>query len=104
MLVVLAVMPASVRAPAAAAEPAGGPGRLELVMPRPWQVVQRVGLEPRQAHDHAAGGARRGFANVGVDAPWLLAKSTLHPTVYQDPMGEERIRAAIDELWPRLGR
>ena len=30
--------------------------------------------------------------------PWLLAKSTLHPTVYNDPMGEARIRKAIDEL------
>lgn len=29
---------------------------------------------------------------------WLLAKSTLHPTVYNDPEGEGRIRAAIDEL------
>jgi hypothetical protein len=34
----------------------------------------------------------------GVDPPWLLAKSTLHPTVYDDPEGEGRIRAAIDEL------
>ena len=30
--------------------------------------------------------------------PWLLAKSTLHPTVYNDPVGEARIRTAIDEL------
>ena len=30
--------------------------------------------------------------------PWLLAKSTLHPTVYNNPAGEGRIRAAIDEL------
>jgi len=34
----------------------------------------------------------------GFDPPWLLAKSTLHPTVYNDPAGEGRIRAAIDEL------
>lgn len=34
----------------------------------------------------------------GFDPPWLLAKSTLHPTVYNDPEGEGRIRAAIDEL------
>lgn len=32
------------------------------------------------------------------DPPWLLAKSTLHPTVYNDPAGEDRIRRAIDEL------
>jgi hypothetical protein len=34
----------------------------------------------------------------GVSPPWLLAKSTLHPTVYNDPEGEGRIRAGIDEL------
>lgn len=34
----------------------------------------------------------------GFAPPWLLAKSTLHPTVYQDPDGEGRIRAAIDQL------
>lgn len=33
------------------------------------------------------------------EPPWLLAKSTLHPTVYRDPLGERRIRDAIDELW-----
>jgi hypothetical protein len=30
--------------------------------------------------------------------PWLLAKSTLHPTVYNRPEEEGRIRAAIDQL------
>jgi hypothetical protein len=34
---------------------------------------------------------------------WLLAKSTHHPTVYDDPEGENRIRAAIDELVKRQG-
>jgi hypothetical protein len=34
----------------------------------------------------------------GFEPPWLLAKSTLHPTVYDDPVGEERIRLAIDQL------
>ena len=34
----------------------------------------------------------------GFEPPWLLAKSTLHPTVYNDPPGEGRIRGAIDEL------
>jgi hypothetical protein len=32
---------------------------------------------------------------------WLLAKSTLHPTVYNNPVGEERIRTAIHQLWKR---
>ncbi len=39
----------------------------------------------------------------GFDPPWLLAKSTLHPTVYNDPEGEGRIRAAIDRLWTMPG-
>lgn len=34
----------------------------------------------------------------GFEPTWLLAKSTLHPTVYNDPAGEGRIRKAIDEL------
>ncbi len=34
----------------------------------------------------------------GFEPPWLLAKSTLHPTVYNDPEGEGRIRGAIDSL------
>ena len=34
----------------------------------------------------------------GFEPPWLLAKSTHHPTVYNDVEGEGRIRAAIDEL------
>jgi lysophospholipase L1-like esterase len=39
----------------------------------------------------------------GVQPPWLLAKSTHHPTVYNDPAGEGRIRTAIDELAARPG-
>lgn len=35
------------------------------------------------------------------EPPWLLAKSTFHPTVYKDPEGEERIRSAIQQLWKR---
>lgn len=34
----------------------------------------------------------------GANPPWLLAKSTLHPTVYNDPVGEGRIRQAIEKL------
>jgi hypothetical protein len=39
----------------------------------------------------------------GFQPPWLLAKSTLHPTVYNDAAGEGRIRAAIDQLWTMPG-
>lgn len=34
----------------------------------------------------------------GFQPTWLLAKSTHHPTVYNDHEGEQRIRTAIDEL------
>lgn len=34
----------------------------------------------------------------GTHRPWLLAKSTLHPTVYNDPIGEANIRQAIEIL------
>lgn len=32
---------------------------------------------------------------------WLLAKSTLHPTVYDDRENEQKIRSAIGQLWKR---
>jgi len=35
----------------------------------------------------------------GFEPPWLLAKSTLHPTIYNDPIHEGVIREAIDRLW-----
>ncbi|MGE0609758.1 MAG: sialate O-acetylesterase [Pirellulales bacterium] len=35
----------------------------------------------------------------GFEPPWLLAKSTFHPTVYNDPQHEGQIRDAIDQLW-----
>ena len=41
--------------------------------------------------------------NWGTEPTWLLAKSTLHPTVYTDPDGEGRIRKGIDELAKRPG-
>lgn len=34
----------------------------------------------------------------GFEPVWLAAKSTLHPTVYNDPDGEARIRDAIEQL------
>lgn len=39
----------------------------------------------------------------GLEPPWLLAKSTMHPTVYNEPAKEHQIRAAIDALWERPG-
>lgn len=39
----------------------------------------------------------------GAQPPWLVAKSTHHPTVYNDPEGEGRIRKGIDELAAQPG-
>jgi hypothetical protein len=39
----------------------------------------------------------------GFEPPWLLAKSTLHPTVYRDPVHEGEIREAIERLWRMPG-
>lgn len=39
----------------------------------------------------------------GVEPAWLPAKSTLHPTVYNYPDREQRIREAIDRLWQTPG-
>lgn len=38
-------------------------------------------------------------AEWGFEPAWLPAKSTLHPTVYNEPEAEGQIRAAIDQLW-----
>lgn len=37
------------------------------------------------------------------DVPWLLAMSTHHPTVYNDPVGEGRIRSAVTQLLAQPG-
>jgi len=39
----------------------------------------------------------------GFSPPWILAKSTLHPTVYIDPAGEGRIRLAMERLYSSPG-
>ena len=39
----------------------------------------------------------------GFEPAWLPAKSTLHPTVYNFPDREQRIREAIDQLWQMPG-
>ncbi|MBI5757738.1 MAG: hypothetical protein HZA46_04395 [Planctomycetales bacterium] len=47
---------------------------------------------------------RQSLANEwGFEPPWLPAKSTLHPTVYNNPVGEGKIRTAIDTLWKTPG-
>lgn len=39
----------------------------------------------------------------GFEPVWLAAKSTHHPTVYNDPEGEARIRQATEQLWTLSG-
>jgi acyl-CoA thioesterase-1 len=48
--------------------------------------------------DHVKSIRQKAVEAYKNDAPWLLAKSTYHPTVYNDPEGEGRIRSGIDEL------
>lgn len=75
-----------------------------------WQQGESDVIEHRSTDDYVQNlvTIRTALAKAWVDAsgfdpPWLLAKSTLHPTVYNDPAGEERIRRAIDRLWTTPG-
>jgi hypothetical protein len=78
-------------------------GRFRAVL---WQqgesdVIERVPAEKYVAnlieiHDAL-------IKTWGFSPPWLMAKSTLHPTVYNRPQEEGWIRAAIDELCQRPG-
>lgn len=66
-----------------------------------WQQGESDVIAHTATDDYVAalgrirGAAARGW---GFEPPWMLAKSTHHPTVYDDPEGEGRIRAAIDRL------
>jgi hypothetical protein len=78
-------------------------GRFRAVL---WQqgesdVIGRVSTE-QYVKNLAA--IRTGLAKEWeFNPPWLLAKSTLHPTVYNDPVHEGQIRAAIDQLIKQSG-
>ncbi|MFH1301983.1 MAG: neutral/alkaline non-lysosomal ceramidase N-terminal domain-containing protein [Planctomycetota bacterium] len=78
-------------------------GRFRAVL---WQqgesdVIAKTSTEQYVKNINAI---REAAAKVwGFEPPWLLAKSTLHPTVYNDPVGEARIRTAIDELVKQPG-
>jgi acyl-CoA thioesterase-1 len=71
-----------------------------------WQqgesdVIAKTATETYVANVRAI---RHAAATVwGRQSPWLLAKSTHHPTVYTDPAGESRVRTAIDQLVARPG-
>lgn len=78
-------------------------GRFRAVL---WQQGESDVIGKVATQDYVANlQAIRGAADKawGFEPPWLLAKSTLHPTVYTDPAGEARIRRAIDELCRRPG-
>ena len=73
-------------------------GRFRAVL---WQQGESDVIAKTTAEKYAANlsiireSATKGW---GFEPSWLLAKSTHHPTVYNDPIGENRIRGAIDEL------
>ncbi|MBM3953487.1 MAG: hypothetical protein FJ309_02495 [Planctomycetes bacterium] len=73
-------------------------GRFRAVL---WQQGESDVIEGTSTDDYVAamrrirGAAVRGW---GFEPPWLCAMSTHHPTVYDDPPGEARIRAAVDRL------
>lgn len=73
-------------------------GRFRAVL---WQqgesdVIERTTTEKYVANLRAIHAAL--MKSWTYSPPWLLAKSTLHPTVYNRPEEEGQIRAAIDEL------
>lgn len=73
-------------------------GRFRAVL---WQQGESDVIARTSTEDYVAAlGRIRGAAvrEWGFEPPWLCAKSTHHPTVYDDPEGEGRIRAAVERL------
>ena len=69
-----------------------------------WQQGESDVLEktPTDTYVKNMIGIREAAARAWQFEPtWLLAESTLHPTVYNDPVGEDRIRQGIRQLWKR---
>jgi hypothetical protein len=78
-------------------------GRFRFVL---WQQGESDVIEktPVKLYVHRLSIIRRELEREwGFAPPWLLAKSTLHPTVYNDPAHEAQSRSAIDELWHTRG-
>lgn len=78
-------------------------GRFRAVL---WQQGESDVLAKNTAEGYVANVTtiRNAAAKAwGIDPPWLLAKSTHHPTVYNDPEGEARIRSGIDRLIQQRG-
>ena len=73
-------------------------GRFRAVL---WQQGESDVINHTSTDDYVAAMERIRGAAVrawGFEPVWLCAKSTHHPTVYNDPEGEGRIRAAVDRL------
>jgi Carbohydrate esterase, sialic acid-specific acetylesterase len=71
-----------------------------------WQQGESDVIEGVSTEKHVANitAIRTSLAGTWKFAPpWLLAKSTLHPTVYNKPAEEARIRTAIDQLVKQPG-
>jgi hypothetical protein len=78
-------------------------GRFRFVL---WQQGESDVIEniPTATYVERLEIIRAGLAkDWGFSPRWLLAKSTLHPTVYNRPVEEGRIRDAIGQLWKRPG-
>jgi hypothetical protein len=82
-------------------------GRFRAVL---WQQGESDVIEKTSTDDYVKNlvAIRDAAAKEWGESPegspvWLLAKSTLHPTVYDDPEGRERIRKAIDLLSEKPG-
>lgn len=78
-------------------------GRFRFVL---WQQGESDVIEniPTATYVERLQSIRDGLTKEwGFGPTWLLAKSTLHPTVYNKPVEEARIREAIDQLWKLPG-
>lgn len=78
-------------------------GRFRFVL---WQQGESDVIEniPTATYVERLQTIRNGLTKEwGFGPTWLLAKSTLHPTVYNRPVEEARIREAIDQLWKLPG-
>jgi hypothetical protein len=80
-----------------------GVGRIRAVL---WQQGESDVIERTPTAKYVANLALIRLAvneEWGFAPPWLLAKSTLHPTVYHRPEEETAIRTAIDRLIEQHG-
>ncbi len=78
-------------------------GRFRAVL---WQqgesdVIGKTSIETYVANLQSI--RRSAVRSWGFEPVWLAAKSTHHPTVYNDPEGEGRIRQATEQLWALQG-